>query len=71
MSVGTGQDPFLTVAEIAAMTRLSTMTVYRLIHDGDLEAHRFGRGFRIRRSALVAWLEQTPWRPARRNAAQR
>jgi DNA invertase Pin-like site-specific DNA recombinase len=33
MSAGTGDDPFLTVAEIAAMTPLSTMTVYRLVHE--------------------------------------
>jgi excisionase family DNA binding protein len=70
VSPGAGDDPFLTIAEIAAIVRLSKMTVYRLVHSGELEAHRVGRSFRVRRSALAAWLEQTPYRPARDGAAQ-
>ena len=31
---------FLTVAEVAAMMRVSKMTVYRLVHNGDLPAVR-------------------------------
>ena len=38
---------FLTVAEVAAMMRVSKMTVYRLVHDGDLPAVRVGRSFRV------------------------
>ena len=33
---------FLTVAEVAAQMRVSKMTVYRLVHAGDLEAVRVG-----------------------------
>ena len=33
---------FLTVAEVAAMMRVSKMTVYRLVHNGDLPAVRVG-----------------------------
>ena len=29
---------FLTVAEVAAMMRVSKMTVYRLVHNGDMPA---------------------------------
>jgi excisionase family DNA binding protein len=29
---------FLTVAEVAALMRVSKMTVYRLVHSGDLTA---------------------------------
>ncbi len=36
---------FLTVAEVAAILRLSKMSVYRLIHSGQLEAVQFGRSF--------------------------
>ncbi len=38
---------FLTVAEVAAMMRVSKMTVYRLVHNGDLPAVRVGRSFRV------------------------
>jgi excisionase family DNA binding protein len=45
---------FLTVAEVADMMRVSNMTVYRLVHAGDLPAVRFGRSFRIPESAVEA-----------------
>jgi excisionase family DNA binding protein len=38
---------FLTVAEVAAMMRVSKMTVYRLVHGGELPAVRVGRSFRV------------------------
>ena len=44
---------FLTVAEVAEMMRVSNMTVYRLVHSGELPAVRFGRSFRIPESAVV------------------
>ena len=50
---------FLTVAEVAEMMRVSNMTVYRLVHSGDLPAVRFGRSFRIPESAVVEAI-QTP-----------
>ena len=50
---------FLTVAEVAEMMRVSNMTVYRLVHAGELPAVRFGRSFRIPESAVVAAI-QTP-----------
>ncbi len=39
---------FLTVAEVAAMMRVSKMTVYRLVHSGEMPAVRVGRSFRVR-----------------------
>jgi excisionase family DNA binding protein len=44
---------FLTVAEVADMMRVSKMTVYRLVHSGELPAIRFGRSFRVPESADV------------------
>jgi excisionase family DNA binding protein len=38
---------FLTVQEVAALMRVSSMTVYRLIKAGDLPAVRVGRSFRV------------------------
>jgi excisionase family DNA binding protein len=38
---------FLTVAEVAGLMRVSKMTVYRLVHSGELSAVRVGRSFRV------------------------
>jgi excisionase family DNA binding protein len=47
---------FLTVAEVAATMRVSKMTVYRLVHAGDLPAARVGRSFRVPRGAVEDYL---------------
>jgi excisionase family DNA binding protein len=49
---------FLTVAEVAEMMRVSRMTVYRLVHAGELPAIRFGRSFRVPEAAVVRALDQ-------------
>ncbi len=38
---------FLTVAEVAEMARVSKMTVYRMVHSGELPAIRVGKSFRV------------------------
>jgi len=48
---------FLTVAEVADLMRVSSMTVYRLVRSGDLPAVRFGRSYRIPESAVEAAVE--------------
>jgi excisionase family DNA binding protein len=48
---------FLTVAEVAKVMRVSKMTVYRLVHSGELPAVRVGRSFRVRPEAVHAYLE--------------
>ncbi|WP_353808458.1 helix-turn-helix domain-containing protein [Agromyces sp. SYSU T00194] len=53
MSGGLADVRFLTVAEVAAIMRVSRMTVYRLVHAGELPAIRFGRSFRVPESAVV------------------
>jgi excisionase family DNA binding protein len=40
-------ERFRTVSEVAAVLRVSNMTVYRLINSGDLPAVRIGRSFRL------------------------
>ena len=47
---------FLTVAEVATMMRVSKMTVYRLVHGGDLTAVRVGRSFRVPEHAVHEYL---------------
>ena len=48
---------FLTVAEVATMMRVSKMTVYRLVHSGELEAIRVGRSFRVPEQAVNQYLK--------------
>jgi excisionase family DNA binding protein len=45
------------VSEVARVLRVSKMTVYRLIRQGDLPAVRIGRGFRIRQDDVHRYLE--------------
>jgi excisionase family DNA binding protein len=47
---------FVTVAEVAAIMRVSKMTVYRLVHAGDLPAVRVGRSFRVPEQAVHDYL---------------
>lgn len=57
---GTGDNlaraQFLTVAEVAAAMRVSKMTVYRLVHNGELPAVRVGRSFRVPEDAVHEYL---------------
>jgi len=47
---------FLTVAEVATVMRVSKMTVYRLVHSGELTAVRVGRSFRVPEKAVHDYL---------------
>ncbi len=47
---------FLTVTEVAAIMRVSKMTVYRLVHGGELSAVRVGRSFRVPEPAVREYL---------------
>jgi excisionase family DNA binding protein len=46
----------LTVSEVAAAMRVSNMTVYRLIKNGDLPAVRVGKNYRIREADVERYL---------------
>jgi excisionase family DNA binding protein len=50
---------FLTVAEVAAMMRVSKMTVYRLVHSGEMPAVRVGRSFRVREEDANDYLKNS------------
>ena len=50
---------FLTVAEVASIMRVSKMTVYRLVHGGDLPAVRVGRSFRVPADAVHEYLRSS------------
>jgi excisionase family DNA binding protein len=48
---------FVTVGEVAQLMRVSKMTVYRLIKQGDLPAVRIGRGYRMREEDVHRYLD--------------
>ena len=50
---------FLTVAEVATIMRVSKMTVYRLVHGGELPAVRVGRSFRVPEQAVNEYLQHS------------
>lgn len=50
---------FLTVAEVASVMRVSKMTVYRLVHNGELPAVRVGRSFRVPEQAVNEYLRHS------------
>jgi excisionase family DNA binding protein len=56
--------PLLTVAEVADLFRVSSMTVYRLIRNGELPAVRVGRSYRVREDDLQAYLQAQVVDPA-------
>lgn len=47
---------YVTVAEVAALLRVSNMTVYRLVQAGQLPAVRVGRSYRIREEDVDSYV---------------
>ena len=54
-----GEMTFMTVAEVAAVMRVSKMTVYRLVHSGELPAVRVGRSFRVLEEDVNEYLRKS------------
>ena len=52
------EQHLLTVAEVADVLRVSTMTVYRLIRSGELLATRVGRSYRIWENDVQSYLRR-------------
>lgn len=47
----------MTVNEVAQLMRVSKMTIYRLVRQGDLPAVRIGRGYRLREEDIHRYLD--------------
>jgi excisionase family DNA binding protein len=54
---------FLTVHEGGVIMRLSKMSVYRLVHSGELEGVRVGRSLRVPEQAVVSYLRGAAFTP--------
>ena len=61
-SADLSESRFLTVAEVAEKMRVSKMTVYRLVHNGELPAARVGRSFRVREHDVNEYLRKSFYR---------
>jgi excisionase family DNA binding protein len=59
---------YWTVAEAAALMRVSKMSVYRLVHKRELGSIRVGRSFRIPEDAITSYLGQPSAQDANRTA---
>jgi len=51
------REQLLTVAEVSRMLRVSKMTIYRLLHAGEIQYAQVGRSFRIPADAVSVILE--------------
>lgn len=61
LQIATATAPFadrtmVRVAEVAAAARVSNMTIYRLIHSGQLRAIKVGRSLRVNQQEAIALL---------------
>ena len=54
-----GEVQFLTVAEVASIMRVSKMTVYRMVHAGELPSIRVGRSFRVPEDEVHKYLRSS------------
>ncbi len=58
----------MTVAEVAELARVSRMTVYRMVHSGDLPAVRVGNSYRVPTDAVDELLSKTAYDADERHA---
>lgn len=61
-----GAPRFLTVAEVAELMRVSKMTVYRMVHSGEIPAVRVGKSFRVPQKAVEDIISSGLGEPGRR-----
>lgn len=52
-----------TVGEVAETMRVSRMSIYRLIHAGDLQSLKVGHNFRVTQAALDSFLARADYTP--------
>ena len=53
-------EELLTLKEAAALLKVTTRTLFTWLRRGDLKGHKAGRGWRIKRSAIDAFLAAHP-----------
>ena len=51
-------EQILTVSDVAKFLKIPKSSVYKLIHDGGLPAHKVGKHFRLVQDEVKEWLYQ-------------
>ena len=51
-------DRVLTITEVATFLKIPKSSVYKLIHEGGLPAHKVGKHFRLMQGEVNEWLQQ-------------
>ncbi|RMH09236.1 MAG: helix-turn-helix domain-containing protein [Nitrospirae bacterium] len=51
-------DAILTIDDVAAFLKIPKSSVYKLIHEAGLPAHRVGKHFRLVQGEVTEWLKQ-------------
>ena len=52
------EERLLTVREVAEVLRVSRMSIYRMIKQGEMPAFRVGRGYRLRQEDVHRYLKE-------------
>jgi excisionase family DNA binding protein len=52
------EDRLLTASEVADLLRVSRMSIYRMIKQGEMSAFRVGRSYRLREADVHRYLMQ-------------
>ena len=63
-------DPILDVDGVARYLQLSRSKVYGMLTSGELPGQKIGKQWRLRRSAVAAWLNSQPVLAAARLVAR-
>jgi len=51
-------NQILTISDVANLLKIPKSSVYKLIHDGGLPAHKVGKHFRFFQDEIKAWLHR-------------
>ena len=51
-------ERILTISDVANFLKIPKSSVYKLIHDGGLPAHKVGKHFRLVQDEVQEWLHQ-------------
>ncbi|MFB3114374.1 MAG: helix-turn-helix domain-containing protein [Nitrospirales bacterium] len=51
-------EGILTISDVASFLKIPKSSVYKLIHDGGLPAHKVGKHFRLVQDEVKEWLYQ-------------
>lgn len=52
------QDRILTINDVATFLKIPKSSVYKLIHEAGLPAHRVGKHFRLVQGEVKEWLRK-------------